>query len=169
MSHSQKPRLSRGIVAGAAAGLVAAWVMNQFLAAWTKAEKALQDPTEAKQPQGEDSTEMVADAIVHSFTGRHLNKADKQKAGPIVHYAFGSLMGGVYGAIAEYSPQSRRSFGTLFGTVLFVGADEIVVPALGLGKPPTEEPLSSQAAHWAAHMVYGATVEAVRRGLRRMM
>jgi uncharacterized membrane protein YagU involved in acid resistance len=169
MIRSRKPHLLRGVLAGAAAGLVAAWVMNQFLAAWTKAQKALQEPTEAEPPQGEDSTEMVADAIVHSVTGRHLDKADKQKAGPIVHYAFGSLMGGVYGAMAEYSPQWRRGFGTLFGTVLFVGADEIVVPALGLGKPPNEEPLPNQAGHWAAHMVYGATVEAVRRGLRRLM
>ena len=157
------------MLAGAAAGLLAAWVMNQFLAAWSKAQTALEDPSKQQsQPEEEDSTEKVADAIVCSVTGRHLSKEKKKKAGPVVHYAFGSLMGGAYGAAAEYSRNARRGFGTMFGTVLFVGADEIMVPALGFGKPATEEPLSSQASHLAAHIVYGASVELLRRGLRKL-
>ena len=169
MFRSHRPRLSRGILAGAAAGLVSAWVMNQFLVAWSKAQSALECPAKEAQSEGEDSTEKVADAIACAMTGRHLSKAAKKRAGPVVHYAFGSLMGGAYGALAEYSREARRGFGTMFGTVLFVGADEIVVPLLGLGKPPNEEPISSQASHLAAHMVYGASVEVVRRGLRKLM
>lgn len=168
MFCSHRPRPIRGMLAGAAAGLLAAWVMNQFFVAWSKAQTALGGPAKEPQPEAEDSTEKVADAIVCAMTGRHLSKEEKKKAGPVVHYAFGSLMGGAYGALAEYSRQSRRGFGTVFGTVLFVGADEIVVPALRLGKPPTEEPFSSQASHLAAHMVYGASVEMVRRGLRKL-
>jgi uncharacterized membrane protein YagU involved in acid resistance len=169
MFKSHHPRFFRGLVAGAAAGVIAACVMNQFLAIWSKAQEALKDPTQTEPAsEAEDSTEKVADAIAFATTGRHLSKEAKKKAGPMVHYAFGSLMGGAYGALAEYSPQSRRGFGTIFGAVLFLGADEIVVPALGLGKSPCEDTFSNQASHLAAHLVYGAAVEAGRRGLRRL-
>ena len=30
--------------------------------------------------------------------GRKLTKSEKKKAGPVVHYAFGAIMGAVYGA-----------------------------------------------------------------------
>jgi hypothetical protein len=46
----------------------------------------------------------TADAIVSTVTGgRHLSFEQRQKGGPIVHYAFGAIMGGVYGALG-YSP-----------------------------------------------------------------
>ena len=110
----------------------------------------------------------VADAIAKTTTGHHLTKEQKETGGPIVHYAFGGLMGGVYGGIAEYLPASRIGFGTLFGSGLFAGADLVVVPALGLSKPPTEQPISDHVSHWGAHVIYGATLEFVRRGVRRM-
>ncbi len=167
----QKPDLLRGVFAGILGGLAASWVMNQFLAGVSKATEALAE--EKDQPkseeQGEDSTIKVADAVANTFIGRHLSDDEKQKGGPIVHYAFGGLMGGVYGGIAEYSPASRMGFGSLFGSALFVGADEIAVPALGLGKTPAQQPMSDQVSHWAAHLVYGATVELVRRVVRSIL
>ena len=148
--------------------------MNVFLSGLTKAQEAVQEHQHPAQPpqkqeQGEDSTQIVADAISHTFTGHHLSKQQKKVGGPIVHYAFGGLMGGVYGGIAEYSPHSRAGLGTLFGSALFLGADEVAVPALKLGKPPTQQPASDQIGHWAAHLVYGTTVELVRRGIRRLL
>ena len=75
-------------------------------------------------------------------------------------------MGAIYGALAEYSPASRLGAGSLFGAVLFVAADEIAVPALGLGKSPSQVSAGSQANHLAAHVVYGTTVELLRSTLR---
>ena len=74
-------------------------------------------------------------------------------------------MGGVYGGLAELSDAARAGVGTGFGTGLFVAADEIMVPALGLAKPPAQQPASDQVTHWAAHVVYGGTVELVRRAI----
>ncbi len=175
--HSHKrPHLVRGVVAGMVGGLAASWVMNQFLTGVSKATEAVkehQDPQAYRQQQGqeqeEDSTMKVADAVASTVTGRHLSKEQKKIGGPIVHYAFGGLMGGVYGGVAEYSQSSRLGLGTLFGSTLFVGADEVAVPALGLAKPPTQQPAGDQASHWAAHVVYGATVELVRRGVRSLL
>lgn len=171
-ARTGNPHLVRGVIAGVAGGLVASWVMNLYLAGVSKAQEVLQDPAEKAQqraPSGDDSTQKVADALIYQVKGRHLSKDEKKTAGPLVHYIFGGLMGGVYGAVAECSPASRVGAGTLFGSVLFLGSDEIMIPALGLGKPPTQEPIGSQANHWAAHLVYGATVELVRRGVRHLI
>ncbi|QHN02522.1 DUF1440 domain-containing protein [Granulicella sp. WH15] len=112
----------------------------------------------------------AADAIVNTVTGgRHLSLEEKQKDGPIVHYAFGALMGGLYGGLAEYSPLVRSGFGTSFGGVLFTGADLIAVPAFKLSGAPTEFPASAYATPFAAHIVYGATTELVRRIVRAVL
>jgi uncharacterized membrane protein YagU involved in acid resistance len=57
----------------------------------------------------------------------------------------------------------------LFGTGLFVAADEVAVPALGLSKSPREYPLSTHLYGLASHLVYGFTAEYVRRGVRRLL
>ena len=163
--------LLRGVAAGAIGGLVAAWVMNGFIAGAMKVQEGMKSPEqkarEESQPkdeeQSEDSTIKVADTVAWLATGQHLTKEGKQKGGPIVHYAFGALMGALYGALAELSDTSTTGAGTAFGTGLFIAADEIMVPALGLSKPPTQQPVSDQLTHYAAHLVYGTTTEMVRR------
>jgi uncharacterized membrane protein YagU involved in acid resistance len=175
LKQTKDPQMLRGFLAGAAGGVAASLVMNVFLAGTSKAKEALEDPAEKAEQQkqqaeaGDDSTQKVADVVAFQVTGEHLSKQEKQTGGPIVHYVFGGLMGGVYGVMAEYFPATRLGAGTMFGSALFLGADEIAVPVLGLGKPPDEQPVSSQANHLTAHIVYGATVEMVRRGLRRLL
>lgn len=165
----------RGILAGVAGGLVASWVMNEFLAGPGEAlTKAIESPEEqqmiASQSDDEDSTMKVADAVTAAATGgRHLTREQREKGGPIVHYSFGALMGGLYGGLAEYSDIAKAGFGTAFGSALFAGADLLAVPALHLGPSPTEQPAKAQAPHFAAHLVYGATTELVRRFARAVL
>ena len=78
-------------------------------------------------------------------------------------------MGVCYSATAEFFPEVATGGGTAFGTLLFLGADEVAVPAFKLSKPPTETPASSQLEHWAAHIVYGGTLELARNVLRRLI
>ena len=181
MSEQNERHLGAGIVAGVVAGLVASWVMNEFMAGpGGKLQKALQTDDEkqraareeAKQEDApkEDATMKTADALAVIATGgRHLSTEQKQKGGPIVHYAFGALMGGVYGALAEYSSATTAGFGTAFGGALFTGADLIAVPALNLSSAPSDSPLSSLANPFAAHLVYGVTTECVRRLVRAVL
>jgi putative membrane protein len=173
----------RGVLAGVAGGLVASWVMNEFMAGpGVKLQQAVQtdeqnqqqeQQTKEQEQSGEpkiDATMKAADAIVNTTTGgRHLSLEEKQKGGPIVHYAFGAIMGGVYGGLAEYSSLARSGFGTTFGSALFTGADLVAVPALKLSGAPTDSPASSYATPLAAHLVYGATTELVRRIVRSIL
>jgi hypothetical protein len=183
MSDNGKSAI-RGIVAGAIGGLAASWVMNVFMAkageAVTHAAEHLdgtahkpkpdpaQNDNEPKHSEPKiDATMKTADAIVSTITGgRHLTLKEEQKGGPIVHYAFGALMGALYGAATEYVPAARAGFGTAFGSLLFTGADMIAVPALGLSGSSKDAPASSLASPLSAHIVYGVTTEAVRRLVR---
>ena len=94
---------------------------------------------------------------------------EKKVAGPTVHYAFGTITGGLYGAAAELAPIIRSGAGLPFGAVFWLAADEAAVPALGLSKPPTEYPLSTHASALASHFVYGLTTDIVRRAIRRVL
>jgi putative membrane protein len=181
MQYGNGSNLAKGVIAGVVGGLVASWVMNVFIenagpkiqdAAQTdveRAEAAWQQAVRNDEPQ-EDATMKTADAVVEAVTGgRHLSWEEKKIGGPIVHYAFGTIMGGFYGAAAEYSRIARSGNGTLFGAALFTGADLVAVPALGLSSSTGEESPSSLAAPYAAHLVYGVTTEFVRRLVRAVL
>ncbi|HEY4045637.1 MAG TPA: DUF1440 domain-containing protein [Acidobacteriaceae bacterium] len=173
----RKRSLLRGIVAGVAGGLAASWVMNEFMVGpGQKLQKAAQSPEETQQQQAhaeepkEDATMKAADRLVNTVSGgRHLSWEEKKKAGPVVHYAFGALMGGIYGGLAEYSSAVRSGFGTSFGGMLFGGADLFAVPALGLSAAPKDQPATALISPFAAHIVYGVTTELVRRIVRAMV
>lgn len=165
----------RGILAGVAGGLVASWVMNQFIAGPGKQiNKAVLPPEELKEREQHsdepDATMKVADKITETVTGgQHLTYEQEQKGGPIVHYVFGALAGGVYGGLAEYSPLVRSGFGTTFGSALFTTADLLAVPALKLAPPADQQSTASLATPYAAHIVYGITTELVRRIFRAIL
>lgn len=173
MSNQRKPHLIRGILAGAAGGLAASWVMNQFMAGpGQQLQKAIanntgQEPSAKQSGESEDATMKTADALVHAATGgRHLSWSDRETGGSIVHYTFGALAGGLYGGLAEYSQTVRSGFGLSFGTALFIGADMIGVPAFHLSPPVTEQSPKTLVGPLAAHLVYAVTTELVRRGTR---
>ncbi|MDB6064981.1 MAG: hypothetical protein JWR26_1189 [Pedosphaera sp.] len=162
----------KGLVAGVVGGLVASWTMNQFQAAMSKLTK----PPPPKKPdmsgnhpeeEQEPATTKIASAISERLFHRKLTKSEKETAGEAVHYGFGAVMGGLYGAVAEVAPGSTRGAGLVFGTVLWLVADEAAVPAFGFSKSPAKYPLSTHLKALASHLVYGFTTEAVRRGIRR--
>jgi hypothetical protein len=181
LEQKQGPHVVRGVLAGVAGGLAAAWVMNLFMAGPAKTLKHAvqtedenwQDEVEEVASAGkpkEDATMKAADAIVHAATGgRHLTWEGRAKGGPIVHYAFGALMGGIYGGLAECECGVTTGCGTTFGGALFGGADLIAVPALHLAPPDSGKLSRAQVAPFAAHLVYGATTELVRRLVRKIL
>ncbi len=173
--RKKRPEPWKGAAAGLVGGLVASWTMNQFQAGWKKAAEKLKNGREGQQQQQQQSqsgsegpTEKVAGTVSHAVLRRDLSEQEKKKYGPVVHYAFGSAMGGLYGGIAELMPQARAGFGTVYGTALFAGVDELGLATLKLAKAPTEYPLSTHVYALASHCVYGVTTEAVRRLLRRV-
>ena len=162
-------RVGKGVLAGAIAGLAAGAVMNLFQMAWTSGEKKLQEKGAIAKPKQQeahkaDATVRTAQAIA-DVAGHKLTKKEEKAAGPAVHYIFSAIMGGLYGGLAEVMPVSKTGFGLPFGTALFIGADEIAIPALGLGAKPQDTELSKHIYGWLSHLVWGAVTEGGRRGL----
>ena len=182
-SSSTRPDGSvKGLVAGAVAGLVAAWAMAQFQNGPGSLQTAAQFPghepdmadDREQQDRGssgddETATMKAADTLSRQLRHQPLTHEQKQEAAPLVHYAFGMAMGAVYGGLAEALPAATRGAGIPFGLAVWLGADEIGVPAAGLSDPLAEIPASSQAYALASHVVYGASLEAVRRVVRKAL
>ena len=172
MSETGEAKILKGMLAGAVGGLVASWTMNEFQRVWAAAEKQItggkrgQNGGPHSSEDAEDATMKTADHISEALQGRHLSKDEKKKAGPVVHYAFGALMGAVYGASVEVNPAANALAGFPFGAILFAVADEVASPVSGLSAKPAAYPLSKQLYGLVSHAVYGVTAETVRRIVR---
>ena len=176
----------KGMVAGAAGGLVASWVMNQFQALWGSAMSGIERPHGAQSLQhgsprhgvarelqerdsdseSDNAAVRVASVISEKVFGHRLAEGEKEMAGAITHYAMGVTSGGIYGAMAEMTPAATVGAGLPFGAAVWLLADEVVMPALGLSKPAPEYPPATHAYAIASHLVFGLTTEIVRRALR---
>jgi putative membrane protein len=176
-SYRNRPEPWKGLAAGVIGGLAATVVMSQFQAAWGKASEALRrdEDSDSREEDQQDEDATMKAAGKWAAAGHRLSHQEKKKAGPlVVHYAFGSAMGAVYGLANEFAPVGRKMLSPLlsgsgFGTALFLGADEGAVPALGRSESPKKSPVSSHIYGWASHLVYGLTLEIVRKTVRRSL
>jgi putative membrane protein len=181
----------RGTVAGMIGGAAASWVMNQFQAAMQKSapQPAGQEGREQaessryagaefqadKQRQqdggdgGDDATVKTAQAISRGFFDHELTPDEKQAAGPAVHYAYGAIAGGLYGGLSELVPAVGAGLGMPYAIMMFALGDEIAVPALKLGPPPTATPPGKHLDYLAAHIVYGVALDVVSRVARHVV
>jgi putative membrane protein len=167
----------KGLLAGAVGGLVGTIVMTQFQNGWQKVAEKRQfgdirnqeTRSRARTSEEKEDTTMKAAGKLAKATGRQLTHEQRKQASPWIHYGFGTAMGALYGMAMETSPHGVRAqripfCGSLFGSALFLGADEMAVPALGLAEASASP--SSHLYGWASHMVYGLTAEFVRRQIR---
>lgn len=161
-THITSTELVRSTVVGVAAGLSAAWIMNQFQAV----VGAISDDDDSGSDGGEESkpsTVKTADMVTEAITGEPVPKQMQSAAGAAVHYGFGAFLGGLYGALGAFMPGVRSGFGTAYGAGAALVADEAMVPALGLSPPPQETPASLHAYGIISHLVFGAALEGTRR------
>jgi len=151
-----KPRPFIGLMAGIAAGLVAAAAMAAFQAG---AAKLLPDEGGDEDP----STVKAADLVSEAATGAQVPEPYRQASGEMVHYVVGAVMGGIYGVLTEYRPEASAGFGSAYGIATSTLLDEAAVPALDLGPAPDEAPIASHIYGVASHLVFGIVLEGVRR------
>ena len=182
--QSKQSNLWKGLAAGVIGGIAASFVMEQFQALWAKlaegdkqsqgrssdGQNSQKQNRQQQQSSGggeeEPATIKAAEAISENLFEHELKKDEKKSAGEAVHYAMGATSGAIYGAMAEVFPVVTAGEGLPFGAAVWLIADDVVVPALGLSKPPTAYPLSTHAYALASHLVYGLTTDLVRRGIR---
>jgi len=182
----REPDVFKGLVAGLIGGLVASVVMNQAqklvgeLLTGDKRAHGAQSLQQGAPRRGagkileergvedpnDDAAERLAQTISVGVFDHELSDDEKNTAGTALHYAYGISMGAVYGVAAEILPETTIGAGSVYASLIWMGADEGVVPLLGLSKSADEYPLSIHACAFASHLVYGLTAEAVRRAVR---
>ena len=188
-NRAPEPSALKGLAAGVIGGLVASWVMSEFqsLASKLSPDDGNEAQQSSKGKSGEkqsgtkdsktqkqdadqdDATVKAAQAISENLLDHRLTKSEKKPAGSAVHYAMGATSGAIYGITAELTPIVTAGAGVPFGAAVWLIADDVAVPALGLSKSPTEYPFSTHANALASHIVYGITTDIVRRVVMRAL
>jgi Protein of unknown function (DUF1440) len=162
-------------VTGGVAGLAGTWAMSEAQRLWTHA--VADDAPESaggrhdardwqERSEHQNSNELAAQAIARPIFGRDLKRKELRFTAPLIHYLFGAALGAIYGVYAQRRPAPTS--GARFGTTVWLAADEIAMPLLGLSDSTTRRPLEMHLQSLVAHLVYGTVTEMTRRAVQRI-
>ncbi len=167
----------KGAVAGFIGGLVGTWAMSEYQGLWSKFVNGYEPQSaggrhDARdwQEKNEDANanELAAQAVARETVGRELTEDELEVGAPLMHYAFGSTISAAYGVFSEHAPWASAGGGTGFGTLVWIGADEIAMPVIGWSQP-RKYPLESHLQSLTAHLVFGFVTDITRRAARRVL
>ncbi len=182
--HKEQPNRWHGFVVGFLGGIAGTVVMGGY---W-KLETALHgsDPRAMTTGEGphplddislvgthheaEESSTAAIGRIVYTIIAGKPPKTGETKnlLSYLVHYGFGALQGGFFGAATGKNSVRDVTSGLAFGTAVWLVADELSVSLLGLAAGPGSAPPTQHAHRWFAHVVYGLTTSSVTTLLRRL-
>jgi uncharacterized membrane protein YagU involved in acid resistance len=120
-------------------------------------------PPQADGPARDDATVRVGIAAYRAATGITPESPTRSWLGTAVHYAFAGTVGACYAVAAGHLPIMRAAYGTAYGTAVWIVADEMIMPLLGLSRGPRQLPAGVHAYALAGHWVYGLTLESALR------
>jgi len=167
------PSLWKGAVAGLAGGLVGTFVKSQAEPLLQQLGERLFPPTHLQKEQpGADVTghpdRMPPSTLAQEATdavGVTLSRDEKLDAQEAIHWTFGTTAGVAYGVAAEFTA-AETGFGVPAAVALFGATHGTTLPALGLQADLDELPKAWWVWECGSHLVYGVTVEVVRRAVR---
>jgi putative membrane protein len=107
--------------------------------------------------------------LVNRISDRPLSEKEEEASVRAIHWAFGALVGGVYGAVAEYQPGVTGRLGANFGLTLCGITHASALPLMGLTEKPEDQPVREHASELVTHTMYGVTTEMVRRLARKAL
>lgn len=154
--RAAKPKrsIAKGFLAGLAGGFAGAGV------------KLIAEQFFPPRIQGQTPPPVI---LAEQFAGRRLPEEERALALQGIHWIFGTLAGGVYGALVEIEPSLAAWRGAAFGITLNRFTHETVLPKLGLTAPPQQQPTQERISEWVTHAAYGVATDAVRRSVRRAL
>lgn len=110
--------------------------------------------------EGESATGALARGLYERATGRPFDEELEEAASKWVHRGYGEAMALAYALLASGRGWGVKG-GLVYGTLLWLLGDEIMVPLLGLAKKPTAYGLEGHVPAFVAHLAYGAALGAV--------
>ena len=152
--QGRKRSILKGFLAGAIGGLVGA------------AAKAVAEAVYPPRTQGQIPPPAV---LVNRMASRPLSETEEVVSVQAIHWGFGALVGGAYGAVAEYQPVVTGRLGANFGLTLCGMTHASTLPMMGLTESPENQPAREHASELVTHAIYGVTTEVVRRAVRKVL
>jgi putative membrane protein len=149
-----KQSLIKGFIAGAIGGLAGA------------AAKAAGEAVYPPRTIGQIPAPAV---LLNRMSDRPLSEREEEVSVQAIHWSFGALVGGVYGAVAEFQPAVTGRLGTNFGLTLCGITHASTLPLMGLTEKPEDQPMREHASELVTHAIYGITTEIVRRLARKAL
>jgi hypothetical protein len=161
----------KDMVAGAVGGLAGTLAMNYAQRLWTlmvdgDAPPSAAGPHDARdwqeRTENQNANETAAQTLACATIDRRLSHRELSIAAPVIHFGFGAAVGAMYAALLDGAAEDRPS-GTALGVAVWLGADEIAMPLLGLSGSTLQRPAEMHCQSLVAHLVYGVVAERVRR------
>jgi hypothetical protein len=118
-------------------------------------------PPQSRGRADDDAAVRTGAAAVRVITGHEPDRQTRLAAGVAAHYAFAATAGAIYGCLASRVGIVSAARGALYGAAVWVIADEMVTPALGLARPRRIQSRTLQAYSLIGHILYGAVLEAI--------
>lgn len=153
----------REIIIGAAAGVGAAFVMDQFQTLWSRYGQQVGLPGGARQEGVESAPEKVANQVTEAATGERLPAEQRELGEKAVHYAAGASLGAVYGVLASSVRGLSLGHGLGFGTAAYFLLDQGLVPQLKLGYPAGSNTKDQRLYSLVSHLVFGYSTYGIRK------
>lgn len=116
----------------------------------------------------ESATAALGRMAYHAVADRNPDKATKSELSNLVHWSYGILHGGLYGAVRPAVAGGDLLGGALFGAGLWLLADELAVPLLGLQDGPDAAPPTTHLNRLALHLAYGMATAATTQLLKKL-
>jgi putative membrane protein len=148
------PSLCKGLLVGAIGGLAGGLT------------KAAAEAIYPPRVYGQTSPPVL---LVERLLGEPLTRRRQKTAELCVHSAFSAGIGAVYGAIAEYQPGVTAFGGVAFALALLGLTHESSLPALDLTEPPQRQEVQEHTSELVTHLIFGLTVEQLRRRIRPLL
>lgn len=153
--RDEDSNVAQGFLAGAIGGLAA-----------TALKSVAERYFPPRGPREDAPPAKMANRAAQAITGDKLTESQKHLAEQGMHWLFGTLIGGAYGAAVEIVPQLSDGMGLPFGAAVFGVMHEGLLPAADLEAPHAEKDDEEERNEMITHLIYGFATEVVRGTVR---
>lgn len=171
MSRRKDVTISELVFLGTVAGLGGAWAMSQFTKMWNSLlhpgsyVNSLPLPPVPYSNQEWESTSGIAQVIGSVTLRRRLSLKEKRIGARVVHYGVGASSGVFYALLVQRGSAIATRSGVFFGFGLWLIADELLMPCLGISRELRYYSSQAQANSLGEHLAYAFTTDFVCRCL----